>query len=276
MDFRKVRSYRGPLQAVILDWAGTTVDYGSFAPTEVFVRLFASRGVTITTAQARAPMGRMKIDHLRAIAYTPEVMKVWQEEHGTPCNEADIDAMYVEFVPLQLACLRKYAEPIPGTLETVAAIRKMGLSICTTTGYSREMMELLVPEAARRGYHPDTWVCPDDVPAGRPYPWMIYLNAIRLQIYPLEALVKIGDTIVDIEEGLNAGTWTIGLALSGNGLGISQTEMQSLSTEELRLRRESITTGFSQAGAHYILDGIWDVPGVLDEIQQRLARGDRP
>jgi phosphonoacetaldehyde hydrolase len=270
------RIYRGPLKAVIFDWAGTTVDYGSFAPTAVFLRLFESRGVSITAEQARVPMGLMKKDHLRAISRMPEVVEVWQAVHGAPCTEADIEAMYAEFVPLQLACLAEYAEPIHGTLEAVAAIRKMGMQIGTTTGYSREMMELLGSEAARYGYCPDNWVCPDDVPAGRPYPWMIYLNAIELQAYPLEALVKIGDTQVDIEEGLNAGTWTVGLALTGNGMGLSQAEVQALPVDELRIRRESIAAGFYQVGAHYVLDGIWDVPGVLEEIQRRLADGERP
>jgi phosphonoacetaldehyde hydrolase len=270
------RIYRGPLKAVIFDWAGTTVDYGSFAPTAVFLYLFENCGVPITTAQARAPMGLTKKDHLRAISRMPEVVKLWQAIHGAPCTEADIEAMYAEFVPLQLACLAEYAEPIHGTLQAVAAIREMGMQIATTTGYSREMMELLVSEAARYGYCPDYWVCPDDVPAGRPYPWMIYLNAIKLQAYPLEALVKIGDTRVDVEEGLNAGTWTVGLALTGNGMGLSQADVKALPVEELRTRRESIAAGFYQAGAHYVLDGIWDVPGVLEEIQRRLTNGEKP
>lgn len=269
-------SYRGPLKAVILDWAGTTVDYGSFAPTAVFLRLFESRGVPITAAQARVPMGLMKKDHLRAIAQLPEVMKSWQAAHGRPCGEEDIEALYAEFVPLQLACLEAYAEPIPGTLGAVAEIRKKGMRVGATTGYTREMMEVLVPEAARLGYQPDAWVCPDDVPAGRPYPWMIYLNAIRLQVYPMESMVKVGDTRVDIEEGLNAGTWTVGLTLSGNGLGLSQADVQALPAEELHSRRELIAAEFYRVGAHYVLDGIWDVPAVLDEIQNRLARGERP
>ena len=276
MSHPSSRNAGGPLKAVILDWAGTTVDYGSFAPTAVFLRLFESRGVPITTAQARAPMGLMKVDHLRAIAQTAEVMESWQAVHGRPCSEADVEAMYAEFVPLQLACLAEYAEPIPGALETVAAIRTLGMRIGTTTGYTRQMMEVLVAEAARHGYLPDTWVCPDDVPAGRPYPWMVFLNAIRLQVYPLEAVVKVGDTLVDIEEGRNAGTWTVGLTLTGNGMGLSQAEVQALSMDELHIRRESIAGRFYQAGAHYVVDGIWDVPGVLEDIQHRLACGERP
>jgi phosphonoacetaldehyde hydrolase len=276
MDFRAIRPYRGPLQAVILDWAGTTVDYGSFAPTEVFLRLFASRGVTITTAQARAPMGLMKKDHLRAITQLPEVAQAWQAVYGRLCNEVDIEAMFAEFVPMQMACLTEYAEPIPGTHEAVVAFRRMGLKIGSTTGYTRAMMDVLAPEAARRGYEPDSWVCPDDVPAGRPHPWMIYLNSIRLQTYPQEAVVKIGDTLVDIEEGLNAGTWTVGLAISGNAMGVTRESVHMLSKAELQRQREAIAADFYRIGAHFVVDGIWETPLVLDEIQLRLARGERP
>lgn len=276
MDRRGGRTYRGPLKAVILDWAGTTVDFGSFAPTSVFLRLFASRAVPVTPAQVRSSMGLMKKDHLRAIARLPEVTRAWEAKYGGPCSDADIEEMFAEFIPLQLECLANFAEPIPGLSEAVGAFRRMGLLIGSTTGYTREMMEVLAAEAARRGYQPDTWVCPEDVPAGRPSPWMIYLNAIRLQAHPLEALVKIGDTRADIEEGLNAGTWTIGLAISGNAMGKTLQEVQGLGEEEVKRHRESIAAEFYRAGAHYVVDGIWAVPPVLEEIQRRLAEGERP
>jgi len=276
MEFKSVRPYRGPLQAVILDWAGTTVAYGSFAPTAVFLRLFASRDVPVTPAQVRTSMGLMKKDHLRAITQLPEVDQAWQAKYDRPCSEVDIEAMFAEFVPMQMACLTEYAEPIPGTLEAVAAFRRMGLKIGSTTGYTRAMMEVLVPEAARGGYAPDTWVCPEDVPAGRPHPWMIYLNSIRLQTYPLEGLVKIGDTFVDIEEGLNAGTWTIGLAISGNALGMTHEAVRALPKAELQRKREAIVAEYFRAGAHFVADGIWETPSILEEIQRRLASGERP
>jgi len=276
MNYAVSRPDPGLLQAVILDWAGTTVDYGSFAPTAVFLRLFANRGIPITPAQVRASMGLMKKDHLRAITRLPEVAQAWQSEYGRLCNEVDIEAMFAEFVPMQVACLTEYAELIPGTHEAVTAIRRMGLKIGSTTGYTREMMEVLVPEAARRGYTPDTWVCPEDVPAGRPHPWMIYLNAIRLQTYPLGGLVKFGDTLVDIEEGLNAGTWTVGLVITGNALGMTHEAVQGLTKEVLQRHRAAIAAEYYRVGAHFVVDGIWEAPSVLEEIQQRMKRGERP
>jgi len=276
MDFIFRRSYRGSLKAAILDWAGTTVDYGSFAPTAAFIKVFERHGVKIEIEHARAPMGLMKKDHLRAISRLPEVDHRWQEVHEQPCRPEDVDAMFAEFVPLQIECLAEYAGVIPGTLDAVKEFHNLGMKIGSTTGYTREMMEILVPEAKKNGYEPDAWVAASDVPAGRPYPWMCFQNAIKLQVYPMDAYVKIGDTLVDVEEGLNAGMWTIGLALSGNEIGMTQVETEALSPEVLASRRKQISTRMCQAGAHYVVDGIWECIPIIHEINYRLSRGERP
>jgi phosphonoacetaldehyde hydrolase len=276
MEFTFHRSYRGPVQAVILDWAGTTVDYGSFAPTAVFLKLFESRGVPIKIEHARAPMGLMKKDHLKAIAFNPEVSQTWQEVHGHAFGLDDLDKMFAQFVPMQLAVIEEYATVIPGVPGAIAEMRESGIKIGSTTGYTREMMEILVPAAARNGYSPDAWVAANDTPAGRPYPWMMYRNATLLQTFPLEAIVKIGDTLVDIEEGLNAGTWTIGLALTGNLLGMTEQEVKRLSAAGLETRRKEIAAKLFQSGAHYVVDSLADCPPVIKEINQRLRQGERP
>jgi phosphonoacetaldehyde hydrolase len=276
MDYVFRRSYRGQLKAVILDWAGTTVDFGSFAPTAVFIRLFESRGVPITIEQARRPMGLMKRDHLKAILSDPVVSQAWQQVHGGPHTDQDIQGMFADFVELQKACLAEYAEPIPGLFDAVDDFCSRNMKIGSTTGYTRDMMDILLPEAEKRGYCPDACVCPDDVPGGRPYPWMCYQNAILLQTFPMEAMVKIGDTLPDIEEGLNAGMWTIGVALTGNLLGLSQAEVKALPKETLQSRRKEIYARLYQAGAHFVVDSIGDVPVVLDDIQLNIAQGIKP
>jgi len=276
MEFTYRRSYRGPLRAVILDWAGTTVDFGSFAPTGVFLKIFEQAGVPISIAQARAPMGLMKKDHIAAIAADAQVAAAWRQTHGRACGPDDIDMMFAHFVALQMACLVEYAEPIAGAADLVAACHARGLQVGSTTGYTRDMMEILVPEAARRGYQPDAWVCATDAPAGRPYPWMCYLNAIQIDVYPLEAVVKIGDTLVDIEEGLNAGMWTVGVALSGNQLGLTRAELDALPAVEVAARRAAIRAQMYRAGAHFVVDGVWDCVPVLDEIDARVRQGERP
>ncbi len=276
MSSQHLKNYRGPVQAVILDWAGTAVDYGSFAPTAVFLRLFESQGVKISSEDARSGMGLMKKDHLRTILARPAVTEAWETEHNAPATEADINILFNNFVPMQLSVLMDYADPIPGTLEVIKQLRKEGIKIGSTTGYLRSMMDILGPKAKEAGYEPDCIVCPDEVPAGRPYPWMCYMNALRLGVYPLQAMVKVGDTLVDIEEGINAGMWSVGLSQTGNLLGMSEAEVNALPLKERQTANQRVAEELYQAGAHYVIDGIWDLPKVLKEINERLAQGDRP
>lgn len=276
MNFLFQRSYRGPLRGILLDWAGTTMDYGCYAPAVVFVEVYKRKGVPISVAEARVPMGAHKKVHIRKISQLPAVAERWQATHGRPANETDIESMFQEFVPLQLACLADYADLIPGTLEAVKNFRERGLKIGSTTGYTGEMMKLLLAEAKKRGYEPDSTVCATDVPAGRPEPWMCLQNAMRLGIYPMEALVKVGDTLPDIEEGLNAGMWTVGLAQTGNEMGLNEAAIAQLPPAELAAKLANAQDRMRQTGAHYVVDGIWNVPAILDDINARLARGERP
>jgi phosphonoacetaldehyde hydrolase len=276
MEFIYRRSYRGPVKAVVFDWGGTTVDHGCIAPAIVFVKVFKNNGVHVTLEQARGPMGLMKRDHIRVMAQMPAIAAQWQEAHGRPCTEADIEAMYQAFIPLQLDLLADYADPIPGVVDLAAALRQRGIKIGSSTGYNNEVTASLAREAARRGYAPDTWVSSTDVPAGRPFPWMMYENAARLGVYPPEAVVKIGDTVPDIDEGLNAGAWTVGVAQTGNELGLSASEVATLPLEELQTRLAVIRKRLAQAGAHFVVDVPWQIEDVIVEIGRLLAQGERP
>lgn len=275
-DFVFQRSYRGPLKAIILDWAGTTMDYGCLAPAFVFVEVFRRMNIPITIEQAREPMGAHKKVHIRMISQMEPVEKMWEKVYGRRPTEDDVETMFKDFVPLQLACLADYAELIPGTLEAVADFRERGMKIGSTTGYTSDMMELLLREAQKRGYQPDSSVCASQVPEGRPHPWMCFQNAMNLKVYPMEAFVKVGDTLPDIYEGLNAGMWTIGLAKSGNEIGLTEEQYNAL---PVGIRNAKLARAYQrmyQAGAHYVVDTIASVPPILDEINTRIATGDRP
>lgn len=276
MTFIYRRRYIGPLRAVILDWSGTTIDYGCYAPALVFVALFEAAGVSITMAQARAPMGAGKRDHIAQIMQMPAVTARWRDTHGADPTDADVQRMFDEYVPRQVAVSAQYAQLIPGTTEATAAFRARGLKIGTCTGYPHAVMEAVMAETTKQGYKPDTLVCSEDVPAGRPAPWMALQAAQNLGVYPLAALVKIGDTPPDIAEGLNAGMWTIGLAQTGNEIGLNEAELNALDTAERERRLSAACDTLQQAGAHYVVNSIGDVPAVLDEIETRLRHGDQP
>jgi phosphonoacetaldehyde hydrolase len=276
LDFAYSRSYRGPVQAVLLDWAGTTMDFGCIAPAVVFAQVFERQGVPITMEEARAPMGAHKRVHIQRITQLDSVRRRWQEAHERQPDDSDVDAMFADFVPLQLECLSSYSDLIPGTLEIVAQFRARGIKIGSTTGYTTEMTAINLRDAARQGYEPDSTVSASEMPAGRPYPFMCLQNAVNLQVDCVQACVKVDDTIPGVEEGLNAGMWSIGLAVSGNEVGLTLADWEALPEDERKARRERAHRRLLQCGAHYVVDTIADLIPCIDDIEARLRRGERP
>lgn len=275
MSMKYHRSYRGTLKAVVLDWAGTTVDYGSCAPAGVFIETFHKKGIDVTFEQARQPMGLDKKVHIRTLLEMPGISHQWEKRFGQHWNESNVEELYQDFIPMQLACLKDYSDLIPGTLEATREFRQQGLKIGTTTGYNRDMIGIVASEAKRQGFDPDAIVCSSDVISGRPHPWMALEAAHRMQAHPMESIVKIGDTLADIEEGLNAGMWTIGVAKTGNELGLPESEVKKLSPSELSNLLQRAYQRFYQAGAHYVVDGIQDTIPILAEINRRLSAGEK-
>ena len=164
--------------------------------------------------------------------------------------------MFKDFVPLQLKCLSEYSALIPGTLGIIRTLRKRGYKIGSTTGYMTEMMKINLRDAAKQGYVPDSTVCASEVPAGRPFPYMCLQNVMNLGVSPVEACVKIDDTRPGIEEGLNGGMWTIGLAISGNEIGLSLKDWKKLPKADQERMRAGAYTRMYQSGAHYVVDAI--------------------
>lgn len=276
MTYRYRRSYQGPLRAVVLDWAGTTCDHGCLAPAQTFADAFAAAGVPITVEQARAPMGMAKWQHIKTITQMPAVAEAWEHHHGRSSEDTDVETIYRRFLPLQVETVARYSEMIPGVLDAIAAMRARGLKIGSTTGYPREVMDVVVREAKAQGYEPDSIVTADDTPLGRPGPFPALKALIDMGIYPLEAVVKIGDTVVDMEEGLNGGMWTVGVTVTGNEVGLSADDWAALPADEQDRFRARAAGKLSAAGAHYVIDSVADVTPVLDRIEEALARGEKP
>jgi phosphonoacetaldehyde hydrolase len=263
-------------KAVILDWAGTTVDHGSIAPVVALQRVFAENELEITFAEARKDMGVLKKDQIRFILAGERVKQAWNAQHGRQPEEKDVERIFDDFIPQQSGILAEFSEPIPGVCETVEAWKSAGLRIGSTTGYTRQLLDVVQAVAARRGYLPQASVTPDEVGAGRPKPFMCYRNAILLGVYPLWACVKIGDTATDIAEGLNAGMWTIGITRTGNEIGLSLPQLEALPPAERQAREAEAARRLKQAGAHYQAPSLAECDSLLDDIERRLAAGERP
>jgi phosphonoacetaldehyde hydrolase len=250
------------LRGIVLDWAGTTIDYGCLAPVEVFRAIFAKIGIEVTEAEARGPMGQAKIDHIRTMLQTDRIQQRWQSTFGRPSREEDVEDLYANFLPLQKTVLASHSDVIPGVAEAIESLQKSGLRIGSTTGYTRELMDVVEPLAAAQGYCPEVTVCSDEVPAGRPAPWQVYRAAEKIGIYPMSKLAVVDDSIAGIESGLHAGCWTVAVAMTGNALGLDQSACQALASGELEDRLEKIADSFLSQGAHMVVRSVADLVGI--------------
>ena len=264
------------LKAVVFDWAGTMVDHGSLAPMGVFVEAFARFGIELTIDEARGPMGMAKRPHIAALMALPRIAEAWRRKHGRDASEADIDAVYKVFVPMNVEVAARYSDVIPGAAEAVGSLRRRGLKIGSSTGYTREIMAEVVPVAAAQGYEPDCIVCTGDTPDGRPTPFMLYRAFLDLAVWPAWACIKVDDTEVGIEEGRNGGCWTVGVAVTGNVFGLSLADTQALTPGAFAARRAAAVTRLEAAGAHYVIDSVADIMPVAQAIEECLGRGERP
>ena len=224
------------IKALIFDWAGTVIDYGSFSPVNVFLSIFSKKGVEITVEEARKPMGMLKYDHIKEILAFSRVRDKWKEIYGKEPEKSDIDELYKSFEPAVLEIIDKYSKPFGNNAEIIEKLKNKGYKI------------------------------------GRPYPYMIFQNLIKLEIMNVKEAVKIGDTIVDIEEGRNAGVWSVGVIEGSSLSGLSEEEFDSLSAEEKKALRIKVKNEYFKAGAHYTIDNLSEIFNIIELINIRLGK----
>lgn len=252
------------IRVVIFDWAGTTIDFGSRAPAAAFAGVFAANGIEVTDEQARAPMGLNKREHLQAMLSDPIIAEKWHARHGRDWTQADVDSMYEAFVPIQLQAIQDHAELVPGLLAVATELRDRKIQIGGTTGYFRAAAEAVALRAAEAGFQPDANVCADDVSKGRPAPGMIFRVMEQLQISNPSSVIKVGDTIADIQAGLAAGCWSVGVCDSSSLIGLGQAELEALPDPKRQALLSQAEQTFLEAGAQHVIRTIGDLPALVD------------
>ena len=276
--FVEEKKYRGKVQALILDWSGTTADAYVVAPAVVFVEVFKRQNVEISMYEARGPMGLRKDLHIKALTEVDEIKERWKGVYGKYPDQADVDRMFADFVPLQLDCLRNYTTLLPGIAEVTQRLQKQGIKIGSTTGLIRSMVDILEEDAAKQGYTPDASVAGDEVINGaRPSPHMVFKNLDLLNITPIHSVIKIDDTASGVGEAVNAGCWGVGVTRYSNYMDVDTPEEgESLSSDEVSKKQAKTKDILEKAGAHYVIESLADIEPVIDDVNQRLARGERP
>lgn len=259
------------LQAVVFDWAGTVIDFGSQAPMGAFVELFARHGVAISIAEARGPMGLPKWHHIQALGQQPRIAAAWLHAHGRPFCDTDVDALYEEFTPMNAESVKQHATLITGAADMVARLRAAGLKIGSTTGYNRPIMDTVVPLAAAQGFAPDNLVCAGDLPESRPSAAGMLHTLQVLGGVPPQRAVKVDDTLPGLLEGRNAGAWTVAVLASGNAAGLTEAQWQTLTETERDTVRQRARAELAAAHPDAWVDTVADLWPVLLELDARAS-----
>jgi len=248
---------------VIFDWAGTMVDHGCVAPVQALVEVFHRHGVLLTEAEARRDMGKAKKDHVRALLDDAKIAFAWAAASGQAPTAADCETLIGELGPLMRAQAALAAGLIDGARTTVDTLRGAGLKIASSTGYTREMMAPVLTRAAEQGYSPDHLVCSGETLHARPSPLMIYKACVDLGVWPLSRVVKVDDAESGVAEGRAAGCYTIGVAASGNGVGLSAAALAALPEAERSARIAAAGKALYAAGADLVIDSVADLVPAL-------------
>ena len=277
-DYVYNRVYQGRVKGLVLDWSGTTADEYVIAPAVVFVDVFKKFGVEISMTEAREPMGLRKDLHILELTKLPKIRERWNKAHGRYPDQGDVDRMFADFVPMQLDCLRKYTTLLPHVADVTQKFQKEGIKIGSSTGFVRSMVDILEEDAKKQGYTPDASVAGDEVVNGaRPKPFMVYRNLDLMNVHPIQSVVKVDDTVGGVGEALEAGCWGVGIARYSNYMDMDTLEeAQSLPKDEIQRRLVKTRDILQKAGAHYVINTFDELPGVVEEINLRLSKGERP
>lgn len=258
------------IRAVVFDLAGTVCDRYSLAPAFAFKNLFQMFGITCSMRTIRAPMGKAKRDHLSSILFDPTIHADWRALYKRNPSENDVERLYQEFIPVQLATITKHAKIIDGADKIFKTLRGRGVKIGATTGYPKEIVDVLSPLLEEQGLEFDTIVATDEVENGRPYPDMIFENMKRLEIDNASEVLKVDDCSFGILEGIKAKCFTLGVSAYSNHVGIdSVQEALGITSESLQVKRNNASNILRNAGADYIVDTIESLPEVLYDLKYR-------
>lgn len=277
-DFNYRRTYTGGVKALVLDWSGTLADAYVIAPAVVFVEVFKNQGVEISMLEARGPMGLRKDLHILELTKVPEIAERWKGIKGKYPDQSDVDAMFADFVPAQLKCLREYTTLLPGVKDVCNRLQSQGIKIGASTGFVRSMVDILLEDCIKQGFEPDATVAGDEVIHGaRPAPHMVYKNLDLLGIHTIQSVVKVDDTASGVGEAVNAGCWGVGVVRYSNYMNINtQAEADAMNEEEIARRMAHTRDILLKTGAHYVIDSLADIEPVIEDINARMARGERP
>jgi len=258
------------IEAIVFDLAGTLIDFGSLAPSQVLIKLFDRLGIKITRKQAIGPMGIEKRAHIKALLTTRKINSEWKKKFKSKPTVKDIDKLFKLFNPELKKIINKHSKFISGNKKTLDLIKNKIKKIELNTGYSEEILKVILPELKKQRFIPDVSYSSSYTKIGRPSAEIIYRIFSDLNITKGSNCIKVDDTIPGLQEGLNAGMWVIGVIFSGNEFGKNEHEFNKLTNKEKLKFRKKISRKFKKIGAHYVIDTIKDLPKIIERIENKI------
>jgi len=280
----RFKRFHGEPAAIFVEMEGCLLDHGCMVTVNAIVALFAEKGVTITDVEAASKQEGLvgtditsKKSQLRHVLMNVCKGK-WEAATGSAPTEWDLEALFKEFPRLVLDNL-KTTKPVAGAVDAVRALQAKGLKVAIASNFSGEAKDAWARTAHFHGIEPDASMACAEVPnPGRteafscvlPEPWRCMALAGTLGIFPMCGGIRVSSTQFGCEEGLNAGMWTVALKATGLVSAFNhpgETEAQ---------RQKRVAEGFYAVGCHYVVDGIWELPKVVEDIEARMCRGESP
>lgn len=210
------------IQLVVFDMAGTTVrDKGNVG--KAFIDAFNENGMDIPVEEVKKVMGWRKID----------AVKMLLKKFHNSADEKLADKIHETFIRNMI---RHYEEdstlsPLPFVEETFAALKERGVKIALNTGFPRSIADTILRRLNwEAGKTIDAVIASDEVPEGRPHPYMIQSVMQQLHVTDSNAVAKVGDTEVDVEEGRSAGC---GLVVSVTTGAYSRGQLEQYKPDEI-------------------------------------------
>jgi len=192
------------IDLVVFDLGGTLVEDRGHVPRAFFAALKA-HGIQVPDSELLQHRGRSKREAIRLTVHAA----CGAEASG---NEERIDRIYMDF---RGELTRQFEEngviPTPGAEGVFRYLRERSMKIAITTGFDRTVFDLILKGLSWNRGAVDAAICTDDVPQGRPAPYMIFRAMEAASVVDVRRVMKVGDTPVDMLAGKNAGVRTVGV-----------------------------------------------------------------
>lgn len=273
-------SYNRRIRGVVFDLAGTIVDFGVMAPVRAMRKTFRHFGVTVSEGDVRFYTGLEKKEHIRKLGFSSRVRESWRDIYKRDITEEDIESLYRKFVPNQITEIKNYPCLVPNSLEVIEFIRGLhDVKLGSTSGYNRAMVDVVIDNMSKRGLNLDITVASDEILLPRPYAEGCRINMKAMGLRNPTEMVKVGDTDVDVEEGRNAGMWTVAVLQSSNYVGLTPEmikELEMNNPDKLGRIYKKAENRLIIAEPDYLASDITRLPYIISDINNRMINKNNP